>query len=303
MSDESTNQPPTETEDAPTTVEIIDGDCLKTSAYDKVTSAVVAANLVLAFAVTLLLAFWLVRISTPLIREHFYQIETASLLAAPESNTQRRKLVIPETQELGLEESPVENLVQQVAVLAPSVADLETDTPQIQPRGRRLTTRTQDVRKTGTPDAIPAWNRWQLEWNIVSLDQYAQQLDYFQIDLGCAGGKPLLDYANQFATATPRVWTGRGSDEKRIYMSGRDPDVLAAIRKLLTKAGIATEGRITLQFLPSDLCQHLTKIEIQAATSAGHRLPEVKRTQFAVQQSAADYEFYVVHQEYLTAEL
>ena len=296
--------PLTAEDDAPAPVGIIDGDCLKTTRIEKVTSAIVAANLVLAFAVTLLLGFWLVRVFAPVLHERFYPIETASLLDAKKNTPRRRELATPETHELGLDESSVESLVQQIAVLAPSVADLEhLGAAKIQPHASPLAPQSTDHREKGAPGAIPPWTRWRIQWNVGALDEYARQLDHFEIELGCGGGKPLMDYARLLSTAKPAVRTGRGSDEQRIYMTGRDQDLLAANRQLLAKAGIVTEGRIILQFLSTSLCRELTKIEIQCAASSGHRLSEVRRTHFAIRRHEATYEFYVDDQEYLTTEL
>lgn len=306
MSDAKADSAPDVTPEdvAPAPVGIIDGDCLKTTRYEKVTSAIVAANLVLAFAVTLLLGFWLVRVSAPLLRDRFYQIETANLRAADQDSSRRRELATPEAQELGLDESSVESLVQQVAVLAPLVADLEHhDASKLSSPTPRFTASAPDARQRGGPDVIPPWARWQIQWDVTSLEEYARQLDHFEIELGCGGGKPLMDYACQLSTATPHVRTGRGGDEQRIYMTGRDEDVLAANRQLLAKAGIATEERVTLQFLPPSLCHDLAKREIQYAASRGHGLSEVRRTHFAVRRHATTYEFYVVEQEYLKTEL
>src|SRR6185503_4094646 len=40
----------------------------------------------------------------------------------------------------------------------------------------------------GTADGIPAYERWEIRMAATNLDEYAKQLDFFQVELGVAGG-------------------------------------------------------------------------------------------------------------------
>lgn len=150
---------------------------------------------------------------------------------------------------------------------------------------------------------IPRWERWEVKWESKSIAAYATQLDFFKIELGAAGGKPNIDYAFNLSKGRPDTRTGPSKDEKRIYMSWRGNTPLKAFdQTLLTRAGIAYQGRLMVQFYPEEVEDRLAWIEMENAKSLGHSsVKEFLRTVFGVRPQGRGYEFFVQDQRFRPA--
>jgi hypothetical protein len=146
----------------------------------------------------------------------------------------------------------------------------------------------------GTAKELPSW---EVRYNATTIDIYAQQLDFFGIELGVAGGgKTNVDYASNFSRPKPSNRTGDGSKEGRRYLLWRKGPLAAADKELLKKAGIDSQGRIVLQFVPEPTEKLMATLEMQYAK--GRKLQEIRRTVFGVRGTPGKYEFYVLEQDY-----
>jgi hypothetical protein len=148
-------------------------------------------------------------------------------------------------------------------------------------------------------DIVPRFERWDLKFQAKDVKSYATQLDYYKIELGCIGRSPLVDYASDFS-GTPQKRAGKGGEEKRLYFMWRTEGPLVAFdRQLLGNAGVATQGRQILKFIPKELEDSLAQAEMKFAISKGHsKVKEIAKTVFESQPSSSGYEFVVVDQRY-----
>ncbi|MGV3482988.1 MAG: hypothetical protein ACO1RT_01080 [Planctomycetaceae bacterium] len=150
-------------------------------------------------------------------------------------------------------------------------------------------------------DVIPRSERWQLNFSAKNLAAYAQQLDYYKIELGAIGGSQIqgVDYASGLA-GTPKIRRGKSEAEKRLYFMWTTPSPLEKYdRQLLQKAGIPLPGRQMLKFLEPDLENLLANIEKEYATKNGHpSVTEIAKTVFESQPTSNGYEFVVTEQRY-----
>lgn len=154
-----------------------------------------------------------------------------------------------------------------------------------------------DTEGPGTEPGVPAWERWEVRLNAATTDEYARQLDFFQIELGVAGGgNPSVTYISQVAAAQPRVRTGNPRDEKRLRFLHRSGALRDADRKLAAKAGVDTEGKVVCQFYSQPMYDQLLALE--NAAMSPRPISAVRRTVFGVREVAGRFEFYVISQEY-----
>lgn len=156
-------------------------------------------------------------------------------------------------------------------------------------------------RKEGIPGEIPPWERWEIRFSTTGVPIYAQQLDFFKIELGAVGGEsPNVDYARNLTKSKPDRRSGKPEDEKRLYMtSQRDSATAEFDRRLIARAGITTQRRMVLQFYPKEIGELLARLEAQAARPAGYTDPkEILRTVFDVRSRRGGYEFHVIEQYY-----
>lgn len=140
---------------------------------------------------------------------------------------------------------------------------------------------------------IPRHNRWEIYFQEgATLERYAQQLDYFGIELGVVGdGK--VDYARKLTQAKPEHVSGPSEKEERLYMSWRQGDLKKADQALLKRAGIEVGTKIALQFYPADVENVLAQLEVAFA----NRQPrQIRRTRFGVRGDPGRFEFYVMDQ-------
>ena len=149
----------------------------------------------------------------------------------------------------------------------------------------------------GTSDGIPAWERWEVRMQATTLALYAQQLDYFKVELGVAGGgDPNVHYISNLSNAKPTVRVGTPKEETRLRFTHRSGQLREADRALAAKAGVNTDGRVVFQFYTPETYQALLTLENEHMGK--RRIVEVLRTVFGVRGTAGRWEFYVISQEY-----
>jgi hypothetical protein len=150
-------------------------------------------------------------------------------------------------------------------------------------------------------DIIPRSERWQLNFAAKDLNNYAQQLDFYKIELGALGGSQIqgVDYASN-VSGTPKIRRGKSDDEKRLYFMWTTTSPLEKYdRQLLQKAGIPLPGRQMLKFLEKDFENLLANVELDYAKKNGHQsVTEIAKTIFESQSAGSGYEFVVIDQRY-----
>ncbi len=150
-------------------------------------------------------------------------------------------------------------------------------------------------------DIVSRFERWELKFLAKDVKTYASQLDHYKIELGCIGKSKLVDYAFGFAGA-PQKRSGKGSEEKRLYFMWRQEGPLVAFdRQLLGQAGVQTQGRQLLKFIPKDLEDRLYQTEMKYAINRGHsKVREIAKTVFESQPVSSGFDFVVIEQRYHT---
>jgi hypothetical protein len=149
----------------------------------------------------------------------------------------------------------------------------------------------------GPLDGIATWERWEIGLNAATLEDYSQQLDFFQIELGVAGGgSPHVTYLSQLTKTKPQIRTGSPQAEKRLRFMHRSGALRDADRQLARQAGVDPAGKVVFQFYSPET--HATLLALEHAAKGERHIREVRRTIFGVKQVGDKYEFYVVSQEY-----
>lgn len=142
---------------------------------------------------------------------------------------------------------------------------------------------------------FPREQRWFIAYaDESSLDEYARQLDYFEIVLGALNADRSVIYLSNVSTPQPTVnRVGNGEGEKRLFMVWQGGSRRLADLKLFKKAGIDAAGATVLQFYPPPLEEKLAKLERQFK---GLPVSKIRRTYFKVIKNGSDYDFQVTQQ-------
>lgn len=146
-------------------------------------------------------------------------------------------------------------------------------------------------------------DRWDIRYTTASRDEYAQQLDYFKIELGALSvSTEHIAYVLNFSAEKPTASSGdRGSEraKKRIYF--RYPAKSASKLKqwdmeFLKSAGITKSDRVFVQFYPNETRQMLLALEQKELGDKS--LESVRKTTFGVRATTTGFEYYVMDIKY-----
>jgi hypothetical protein len=177
----------------------------------------------------------------------------------PQDIAQESDLVVPEFQH---------SLTTVLTVVALCKAELDAPAQTDQDArenggGRQIGDRDAPGKGSGAsqPD-IPPHLRWQIQFDAGgTLESYAQQLDFFKIELGVMAGNELI-FAKNLAKPKPDAYKGSGgAAEQRLYFSWRYGKLREADRELAQRAGIPTAGKLVLQFYSGDTERALLRLE------------------------------------------
>lgn len=129
-----------------------------------------------------------------------------------------------------------------------------------------------------------------------SLQAYAQQLDYFGIELAIMQPGGNVMYFANLSQPMPSIRQELAVHEQRYYLTWLRPELQASDRELIAKTDITVdEKQFILKFISNDLEQRLAQLERDAA---GSRLAQLRATYFGVRQNGSNYEFYVSRQTF-----
>ena len=276
---------------------------LQVSTYDKAAGLLVATILMVGAFVLMLFMVWLTMVMV------FAKASPpVTLVEEPAGRGDHAKGYARDLEEPGLEEleeletpqleATLEAVTDAVTSVSASLDALSTDAT-VSGKGSGLG----DSRESGPggdgEDIIPRWERLQIRYASDSIAKYGQQLDFFGIELGAAGGgKDQVDYARSFSKGSPVKRSGGGDAEKRLYMTWTSGELLEMDRQLLTRAGIPVQRRVTMQFYPKDTENSLAVLELAHAQPKGKTVKNIRKTIFGVRGSAGRFEFYVMDQYY-----
>lgn len=137
-------------------------------------------------------------------------------------------------------------------------------------------------------------DRWIIRFaDTASIDEYARQLDFFNIELG-ALLPPRLIFLSEMSRTPQLREVNTGSGEGRLYMqwqgggTRREADV-----KLFERAGIDASRGTIFHFYSPETEQMLMRIEQEYA---GRQPQEIRRTYFVVERGGNGYIFRVTRQ-------
>ncbi|MEX0938760.1 MAG: hypothetical protein WDZ59_12940 [Pirellulales bacterium] len=276
------------------------GDGLAVSWYDRVSSALVAA---LGLAGVVVLGLLVVYFSSRLFRSPTpVPVDLVELsLGSGEGGLSEA----PEIEPPGAEDVPEvlePRLTSTLSAVADAISDQQAILAQEATEAEALASGpgSRDSRRAGPEGGQGAGEgratRWEIRFDGGTLVQYAQQLDYFNIELAVLGSDDLVHYAYDVSQPQPAKRTGPPSAEDRLYMAWRTGSLKEADRELLQRAGILSEGRDILQFYPPEVEAQLAQVEQQ---HAGPRdIETIRKTVFGVRRAGGGYEFYVIEQQH-----
>lgn len=257
---------------------------LRVSNYDRVLSAVLAAVLLVGTAVLILLALWLT--SRLFLGQAAVPVVLEQIGSSDSPLSDQRDLDSPELDQTDLVEPQITERLASIADAVSSQPALIGDpTP-----GQAASSAGGGGMQGGTQ------RRWELTFmQGNTLESYARQLDFFQIELGVLEPGNRVTYAYHLVKPKPDTRTGPADAEKRYYLTWRGGELIEADRELLARAGIDHQGRVILKFLPPEVEAQLAHLE---KLHAGGEADRVRRTRFGISPHGKGYRFRVTDQAF-----
>lgn len=271
----------------------------KRSAYERAASMVLALLLLIGLIVLILLITWLTM--QIFVKQTAVPVELEEIGAGegPSGGGSGQELEPPPPEEVPFEppvDDPLMLIDEIIADRAPELTDPLFAQKKPTGFGRGEGTGIGDGKGPGRGGRPRNWEVLFPAGN--TLQTYAKQLDFFKIELGVLMPDNKVIYAYNFSKPKPDARTGTVDAEKRYYLTwrrGRDK-LAAADRELLARAGVPTEGRIILKFLPPPLEAQLLALEKARAKERAQT--KVRKTVFQLRSEPNGYAFYVAEQTY-----
>jgi hypothetical protein len=268
---------------------------MRVSAYERVASLLLSVLIFMSVAVVLLFSVWLSsrflgsQVAVPVVMEEVGTGE-GSIGDSTEYD-------VPPGEAFDFEEPQVANTLAAVAeaVAAQEVvlADPSLANATKYGRGGRGGYGNNPYGSGGKPGRP---RRWELEFpEGNTIESYAKQLDFFKIELGILLPDDKVAYAYNLSKPVPDRRTGSVDDEKRYYLTWRRGELEKVDRELLTRAGIDSQGRPVIKFLPREVEATLLQLE---RARAGNDAKSIRRTRFAIRAGGHGYTFEVLDQSY-----
>jgi hypothetical protein len=153
-----------------------------------------------------------------------------------------------------------------------------------------------DGRGLGHGPGKPGWPRhWEVNFAKNTIEAYAAQLDFFEIELGVLMPDNKIIYVFHLKQPRPdtRVVSNPAASEKRYYLTWTRGEMQQADRELLSRAGVDPEDHLILKFLPRKVERDLMNKE-RAYNNVTPK--EIRLTRFGVQTDGAGFQFIVIEQ-------
>lgn len=270
---------------------------LKVSAYDQFTSLLVALLIVVGFFVTILVLLWLTtRVylrpqTVPVTLEDFGEGGEDAMGVAEELEPPGVD-ELPDVTEPQVAET-IEAITEAISTQEAALVAMDGNS-NVMGKGSGLG----DHRSAGPGGGGKRPER-RINYITTSLEEYANQLDFFEIELGVMrAGNDRIEYASNLSKS-PVTRTGPVETEKRSFFLWRGNDPLAAFdRQLLEKAGIQVAGGVVIQFWSAPSWQLILHAEKDHAEASNFQRTSVRRSEFGVKPVGGRYEIFVMHQDY-----
>ena len=282
---------------------LLAGDTMSVSQYDRVSGLLLATIIFIGFFVAVMFLIWLTHILD------FREPAVKVTLIEPFGRGEHAKGYERDIEEPGLEEieelteprieETFEAITDTITNNAASLMSLNTGETSSSHGTGMGDSRAAGPGGEGDGSVVPRVERWRISLKAANINDFAAQLDFFEIEIGALGGGiSTVDYASNLSgMIKTRRQTG-GAKEKRLFFHPEERISEIWTRDLLQKAGFSVSGRVSLHFYPRPAEAQLASVENSFLKKAKRGLPEVRRTYFAVRKQGGGFQFYVVRQEY-----
>ena len=281
-----------------------------TTRYDKVSAGMICGVVGLLGLTGLLIAIWLSnRLPSPPDPVPFEIVdlpggfEDGDPNETPELESPEEEIPDPSIAETQEEQAEITEMLETVVELSDAASQqvemvIQSDASATSGKvGSAKGTGGRPLGMGGGKGGFPRDQRWFIKFTDSSIEEYAKQLDHFNIELGALfpdGRLIMMKNMSQARPTTRTLNTGKG--EARLYMTWRGGSRQEADKQLFQKAGINAAAATVMHFYAPETESLLAKVEIGYRNK---KSAEIRRTYFNVRKDGSGYKFIVTSQSYL----
>jgi hypothetical protein len=274
---------------------IVRAPVMRVTRYDLLTSFLITLVMGLAVAVVWLIIVWFTnKLPEPPAPT---ELEIVEIAGGEEDGAPDETLMV-ESPEDPVEDPAVEEMLENVVELSTQLSELQPPTPEVRgsKSGSAQGTGRSPLGSGGGPGRLGREQRWFVRFSDAgTLDLYAQQLDFFGIELGALMPGKIVYLSNLSAARPTSREVNSGGNETRLYMTWRGGNRRDGDIKLFQKAGIDVGGAVIFHFYPKPAEQLLAQLERDYANRPPN---QIRRTYFSVQGNPGRFQFVVSRQSY-----
>ncbi len=142
---------------------------------------------------------------------------------------------------------------------------------------------------------IPEYKRWIINYESENIETYAQQLTFFDIDVGVIHRTTPEIWRVQRVGDSPTVTkTNREMENETVRFMHKKPRMRRWDQTSAKRQGINLENTIVAQFYPEKTRALMRSIEAKALEGTGKKVVDVRNTVFKVVPADNGFEFTVV---------
>lgn len=268
----------------------------KASAYDRLSAALFALILLFSFLFCILFLIWLTSVFD------FSRRLAGPIVVANLEGDSKPEGVADDILEPGVEEFPevetpqLANSLEAVTDSVSSVrASLEKRSGDAEQAGRGSGYGSREGGPGTGGDGIPEYKRWVINYEADDILTYAQQLNFFKIDIGVIHQtRNDIWRLGQPGAQNTVTKTNRQLEDQTLRFQHKRPRMRRWDEELCRRAGIDLSNTIQSQFYGESTRNIIRQAEAAALAKAGRKLNEVRNTVFKVVPSGDGFEFAVI---------
>jgi hypothetical protein len=270
----------------------------KVSSYDLVNGMLLASIIIVGFLVSVLFLIWLTTAFD------FSKRRAPVAMEVSQPGDEKPKGVADDVLEPGVEEFPeletpqLANALESVTDAVSSVrAALEKRSGDAAQMGKGSGFGSREGGPGTGGDGIPEYKRWIINYESDNIDAYAQQLSFFNIDVGVipnTSGDNDIWRIHDVGGAASVIKTNRDAENKTLRFSHKKMRMQRWDQILARRQGVEQEDAIIVQFYPEETRQIIRQVELDALQGTGKEVSDIRNTIFKVEREGDGFVFKVV---------
>lgn len=133
-------------------------------------------------------------------------------------------------------------------------------------------------------------SRWNVSFEVDGVEQYKRQLDFFGIEIGVIESrKDDIWRIGNLSSAALVTHSSRDKERLSTWFAHSKPAIKRWDQQIARNSGVATAGRLFVQFYPVELVAKITLLEAEALQKLGRELKEVDTTNIRIIQSGNQF--------------